>query len=419
MNIKEKLSALPNKPGVYLFKDTKGVIIYVGKAKSLRKRVASYFKLHDDIKTQILVSKLADVEYIVTSSEDDALILENRLIKKYQPRYNISLKDDKTYPSLKLTIHEKWPRLLFVRKKINDGSLYFGPFPGGVAREAIRLIKKIFPIRWCKESPLKKREQPCLFYRIGNCSGPCVGKVSRQDYMSLVQGIVLLLKGKSDEALNKLKEEMAKASKSQDYERAAGLRDKIKILQKLFEEHGLRKVPAPRKLSEVSELKKALKLKNPPMRIEAFDVSNISGSNIVGAMVVFYGGLPLRADYRRFKIKTVEEKPNDVAAIFEMVKRRYTLSLSKKLPLPDLVLIDGGQGQVNAAKKALKKAQLKNTPLIGLAKKEEIICLGNGKELKLPKTSAALQLLQRARDEVHRFAIAFHRQKRKKGLFAN
>ncbi|OGC21938.1 hypothetical protein A2291_05880 [candidate division WOR-1 bacterium RIFOXYB2_FULL_42_35] len=413
------MKSLPDKPGVYLFKDNKGLIIYVGKAKSLRKRVASYFQPHDDIKTQILAGRLRDVEYIATGSESDALILEDRLIKKYQPRYNISLKDDKTYPSLKLTIHEEWPRLLFVRKKEQDGSLYFGPFPGGVAREAILLVKKIFPIRWCKESPLKKRQQPCLFYRIGNCSGPCIGKICRKDYLNLIRGILLLLKGKSDKALKKLNQEMKKASRVLDYEMAAYLRDKIKTLQKLLEGQGLRKAPVPLNLADLTELKTVLRLRKSPLRIEAFDVSNISGSNMVGAMVVFYGGIPLKKDYRRFKIRSVEDKPNDVAAILEVIKRRYTLSLSKRLPLPDLILVDGGHAQVNAAKQALKEAGLTSLPMIGLAKREETICFASGEDLKLPKTSAALRLLQRVRDEVHRFAITFHREKRKKSLFAN
>ena len=190
-SLKEKLNSLPNQPGVYLFKDKNGVIIYIGKAKSLRKRVASYFTKPPEIKTGILLDRLYDIDYIVAGSELDALILEDELIKKYKPRYNISLRDDKAYPFLKLTVNEEWPRLFLARRKAKDGALYFGRYQGGMVRAIIRLVKKIFPIRWCKESPLRRREQPCLYYRIGSCSGPCLRKISHEDYLALVQGILV------------------------------------------------------------------------------------------------------------------------------------------------------------------------------------------------------------------------------------
>jgi excinuclease ABC subunit C len=419
-SLKEKLKSLPHKPGVYLFKDRKGVILYIGKAKSLRKRVSSYFTKPAEIKTSILLDRLYDIDYIVAGSEMDALILEDELVKKYKPRYNISLRDDKAYPFLKLTINEKWPRLFLVRRKEKDGALYFGRFRGGMVREVVKLVKRLFPIRWCRESPLRMREQPCLYYRIGSCSGPCIGKISQADYTALVQGIVLLLEGKMEEAIDKLGVEMEKASKQQDFERAAYLRDRIKVLQKMMEGKDLRKAPSPRLLEEVSELKKVLKLKRSPMRIEAFDVSNISGSNIVGSMVTFYGGLPLKNDYRKFRVRSVEKKPNDVAAIYEIVKRRYAGMLSKKMELPDLVMVDGGKGQVKAGRKGLREAGLTKVPIIGLAKREENIYLPRKtKPLSLAKTSSALQLLQRIRDEAHRFAIAYHRGIRTKSLFAS
>lgn len=417
-SLKEKLKSLPNKPGVYLFKDKKGIILYVGKAKSLRKRVASYFTKPADIKTSILLDRLYDINYVLAGSEMDALLLEDELIKKYKPRYNVALRDDKAYPLLKLTIKEKWPRLFLVRRKEKDGSLYFGRYQGGMIREVVRLVKRLFPIRWCKETPLKMRKQPCLYYRIGSCSGPCIGKISQQDYMSLAQAIVSLLEGRMSEAIKLLEEEMKKSSQNQNFEQAAYLRDRVKILQKMTEGKELRKSPAPRRLSEVDELKKVLKLAKMPMRIECFDVSNIQGKNIVGSMVAFYGGLPLKSDYRKFKIYSLEEKPNDVAAIFELVKRRYTKTLAGKLPPPDLVMVDGGKAQVNSAVKALKEAKLK-TPIIGLAKKEETIYFPTKKALKLRKSSAALRLLQRIRDEAHRFAISYHRAKRAKSLFAS
>jgi excinuclease ABC subunit C len=419
-SLKEKLKALPSKPGVYLFKDRNGVILYVGKAKTLRKRVASYFSKSPDLKTSILLERLYDIDYIIAGSEMDALILEDELVKKYKPRYNITLKDDKSYPFLKLTINEKWPRLFLTRKKVKDGALYFGRFRGGMIREVVKLVKRLFPIRWCKESPLRMREQPCLYYRIGSCSGPCVGKISHADYLALVQGIVLLLEGKMGKAVQKLKGEMERAAAERDFERAAYLRDRIKVLQKMMEGKDLRKAPTPRLLEEVLELKRVLKLKRSPMRIEAFDISNISGSNIVGSMVTFYGGLPLKNDYRKFKVRSVEKKPNDVAAIYEVVKRRYTGMLSEKMELPDLVMVDGGKGQVRAGVRALKDAGVTGIPLIGLAKREEeIFSPQKSRSLLLKKSSVALQLLQRIRDEAHRFAITYHRKRRAKSLFAS
>jgi excinuclease ABC subunit C len=418
-SLKEKLKSLPNQPGVYLFKDKNREIIYVGKAKVLRKRVASYFRSQPDLKTSILLDRLFDIDYIVTGSELDALVLEDELVKKYKPRYNISLRDDKAYPYLKLTVNEEWPRFFLARRKERDGSLYFGRYQGGMVRAVIRLVKKLFPIRWCSESPLKKREQPCLFYRIGSCSGPCIGKISRDDYLALVQGIILLLEGKMDQAIDKLREEMEKASREQNFEQAAYLRDRLRLLEKMREgKPNLAKAPSPRQVGELTELQAALKLKKLPLRIEAFDISNIQGSNIVGSMVTFMGGLPLKNDYRRFKVKTVKGKPNDVQAIYEVVKRRYAGSLTNKLEWPDLVLVDGGLAQVNSGQKALREER-KEIPVIGLAKREEEIFFpARRAPLRLGRQSCALQLLQRIRDEAHRFAVAYHRQKRRKTLFA-
>ncbi|MDD5382681.1 MAG: excinuclease ABC subunit UvrC [Candidatus Margulisbacteria bacterium] len=417
-SLKDKLKALPNKPGVYLFKDRKGEILYVGKAKSLRKRVTSYFSKQPEIKTSILIDRLYDIDFIVTGSELDALILEDELVKKYRPRYNISLKDDKAYPFLKLTVDEEWPRLFLTRRKEKDGALYFGRYQGGMVREVIRLVKKLFPIRWCKESPLRKREQPCLYYRVGSCCGPCIGRISRQDYLALVNGIIALLEGKMAEALARLQEEMQKAAKNQNFEQAAYLRDRIKLLQKMIEGKELVRTPAPRVLSGINELKRELNLQAEPMRIEAFDISNIQGSNIVGSMVAFYGGLPLKSDYRMFKVRSVERKPNDVAAIYEVVRRRYTKTLARKLPLPDLVLVDGGPAQVNSGANALAEAKLGKMPIIGLAKREEEIFIHKKrKPLLLPRNSPALQLLQRMRDEAHRFAVSYHRRRREKTLY--
>jgi len=417
--LKEKLKSLPPKPGVYLFKNQKGEVIYVGKAKSLRKRVASYFKAKPELKTSILLDHLYDIDYQVTASELEALLLEDELIKKYKPRYNVALRDDKAYPFLKLTVNEQWPRLFLVRRKEEDGALYFGRYQGGMVREVIRLVKKLFPIRWCKETPLKMRQQPCLYYRIGSCSGPCIGKISQEEYRSLVSGIISLLEGKMEEAKERLREEMERASRQLDFERAAYLRDRIKILDKMMEgKTNLAKTPSPRLLSEVEELKQVLGLARPPMRIEAFDISNIQGYQIVGSMVTFVGGLPLKSDYRRFKVRSLEKKPNDVQALYEVIKRRYAGSLAKKMETPDLILVDGGRAQVSFGEKALKEVGL-NRPIVGLAKREEDLYLPQRGPLKLDKRSASLQLLQRIRDEAHRFAVAYHRERRGKEMFAS
>ncbi|MBN3033154.1 MAG: excinuclease ABC subunit UvrC [Candidatus Saganbacteria bacterium] len=417
-SLKEKLRSLPARPGVYLFKDKRGEIIYVGKAKSLRRRVASYFRPRPGLKTSVLLERLYDIDYIVTGSELDALLLEDELVKKYKPRYNVALRDDKAYPFVKLTVNEEWPRLLLARRKEDDGALYFGRYQGGMVRAVIRLIKKLLPIRWCKESPLRKREQPCLYYHIGACAAPCTGNISHDAYLALVDNVRRILEGKMDKAIDGLKAEMAKASAKQDFEQAAFLRDKIEMLEKMREgKHDLAKAPAPRLIGEVTELQKALRLAQPPMRIECFDISNIQGSHIVASLVVFLGGLPLKNDYRHFKVRSLRDKPNDVQAMSEVVTRRYTGSLSKKMELPDLVMVDGGLAQVNAAERALLAAKV-NRPVIGLAKREEAVYFpGRSKPLRLPRAGEALKLLQRVRDEAHRFAVTFHRARRRKTFF--
>ncbi len=417
-SLKEKLAALPAKPGVYLFKDKSGTIIYIGKAKSLRKRVASYFRPNQDLKTTILLDRLYDIDFVETGTEMEALVLEDELVKKYRPRYNISLKDDKAYPYIKLTVNEEWPRLFMARRKEQDGALYFGRFRGGMVRAVISLAKKILPIRWCKETPLRMRQQPCLYYRIGSCSGPCIGKINHDDYRLLVQSIILLLEGKIADAMEKIGEEMKRASASKEYEKAAMLRDRIRLLEKMMEgKTNLNRAPSSRLLAEVSELQRVLKLAKLPMRIEAFDISNIQGTNSVASMVTFLGGLPLKNDYRRFRIRGLAGEANDPASIAEVVRRRYGGTLARKMDLPDLVLVDGGLAQVNSAERALCAAGI-DRPAIGLAKREEEIYFpGRRTPLRLARVSSALKLLQRIRDESHRFALAYHRQRRSRALF--
>ncbi len=535
-NIKSKLKFIPEKPGVYLFKGEADKIIYIGKAKSLKKRVASYFsKAPDSKKTELILRDLKNIEYIVASSELEALMLESNLIKKFRPRYNIVLRDDKQYPYLKLTLNEEWPRLIIVRRIEKDGAKYFGPMSGGAARDVIRLVKRLFPIRWCKETPLKKRKQPCMYYHIGRCIGPCAEEISREEYIKLCRAIMCLIEGDIDETIKELQTEMEEASRELQFERAKLLRDRLIKLKKMsrgqrvvsqdledrdviaisrvgeracavifhvrrgklvgrdfFYPHetaeatdeellthsviqyymdvsyipgeiivenkvldaGLvesllektagkrvnlrveEKAPlvkmakensrlllerkiisqAEGDLGSLEDLKQKLKLDVLPVRIEAFDVSNISGTDIVGSMVTFVGGLPYKRDYRRFEVKSVK-KADDIAAIYEIVKRRYSGSLKLKLGLPDLVLVDGGIGQVRAGRKGLKDSQISHIPIISLAKKfEDVYVPSRSKPLKIGKDSKALRLLQRIRDEAHRFAVTYHRKKREKQL---
>ncbi|OGC10719.1 hypothetical protein A3J90_05585 [candidate division WOR-1 bacterium RIFOXYC2_FULL_37_10] len=406
--------AFPPLPGVYLFKDANGQAIYVGKAKSLKNRLASYFQKNiESPKTRSLIDHYKTVEYIVTPSELEALLLEQKLIKKFKPKYNVQWRDDKRYPYLKLSINEDWPKLFLVRERENDGALYFGPYEAGSVRETIKLIGKLFLLRKCKASPLKKRKQPCLNFYMKRCLGPCTGTVSSEEYKNIVLAVAALLDGNLDETISNLEKEMQKAAKNEDFEKAAYIRNKINKIKKIHrtKPSWMPHIKAIKYEPALKELKKVLRLNKKPYRIEGFDVSNTQGAEIVASMVVFVRGELHKEDYRKFIIKTVTG-PNDVASIYEVVYRRYAGTLKEKLPLPDLILIDGGKGQVESAYKAMKKAGAE-IPLISLAKKEELIYSpGIEKPLKLPEVSEALKLLQRIRDESHRFAINFHRKRR-------
>lgn len=408
----------PDKPGVYIFKGSAGRALYVGKAKSLKKRLNSYFsKTIDHPKLRLLLSKYKTIDYTITKTELEALLLEARLIKKYQPHFNITLKDDKQYPYLKLTMNEEWPRLLVVRKLEQDGGVYFGPFEGRAVREALRQIKRIFPIRWCKK--FRRRQQPCLHYYLKHCLSPCTGKVSHADYLRLCRAAAVFLSGDLEKTIKHLEAEMAKAAREKKFEEAAKYRDKIRNLKRLLQkqEAGLlfKRHEVKWAQEALEKIKEALGLGKIPERIEAFDVSNISGSNMVASMVVFEKGLPKKSDYRKFKIRGLGDRQNDVAAIREAVLRRYTKTLKDTLPFPDLILIDGGIAQVRFAESALIEAGRADIPVIGLAKREEEIFFPDKNvPLKIRKDSPALQLLQQLRDEAHRFAVGYHRTTRKR-----
>jgi excinuclease ABC subunit C len=541
--VEQRAKEAPEEPGVYIMRDSKGKVIYVGKARNLRNRVKSYFvpSNRTDAK-DALVSNIASLEYVVTSDEAEAMILECDLIKKYQPKYNVAWKDSKTFPYIKVTLNEEIPRVLITRELLDDGAKYFGPYTRfRNVKENLKYIRRLFGI--CgSESPIQvgRMKRPCLEYHIYNCSGPCVGKVSREAYRSRVEQLLLFLAGEKEELVEQLYLEMEKASQELRFEDAAKIRDRIGgveraigrqkflstkfrdtdiigfeklgrkvciellflqsgklverkdfvreekgdatddelisgfvkqfyidaevlpekiIVEKDFEDKELvekwlekkkgervqvrtpineeeesrvkyakkvammilneRKMKSELEreltLDSVKDLQNLLKLPEPPIRIEAFDVSNIMGEDAVGSLIVFEEGRPKKEDYRRFKIETVKG-PDDTAMMGEIVHRRYRGLLERGETPPNLILVDGGKGQLNAAVNSLKILGL-NIPAVGLAKKfEDIYTPGEGEPISLPSDSKTLFLLQRVRDEAHRFALSYHKKLREKKL---
>jgi excinuclease ABC subunit C len=535
--LKEKLAVLPDKAGIYFFKKENGEIIYIGKARSLRDRVRSYFLPTSDFKVSNIISETVDIDFILTGSEREAAFLENNFVQRYQPKFNLRLKDDKSFPYLKLTVAETFPAVSLTRKVETDGARYFGPFsPASQARKTVHLLNKYFGVRACEEAVPGKRRRPCLEYDLKLCSAPCVGYVGEIEYRENVENALLFLEGKTERLLKNLKERMSGAAERQDYEQAAQWRDLIRTIELIkerpkvisvalenidifglarekdsvciyvffmrkgkvreAEEMVLRedeKVSAPEILSRIlkdfyeksedipdkillpvlsssitdleerlsakkgkrvrisvpkkgkdkklvdladrnaeilkkkrqavpsslEELASVIGLGAPPLRIEGFDISNTGGDESVGSLVVFEKGRPKNDEYRKYKIRTVEGS-NDVASLKEVVLRRYSRILEERQKLPDLVLVDGGKGQLQAAETALRALGLGGLPLVSLAKREEIVFTRKMKEgLRLDRTSPALKLLQFIRDEAHRFAISFHRRRREKKSFAS
>ncbi len=533
--LRNKLKELPDLPGIYLFLDEDGTPLYVGKAKSLRKRVANYSKKGDDVRLATMVDEACDLDYVVTDSEAGALLLENTYIKRHQPRFNIRLRDDKTYPYLKLTMADEYPRLAFTRRIRSDGAEYFGPFlPGGLARRAIKIAQKLFQVRVCRIEIDGTLPRPCLYHDMKRCLGPCVdGLTTRADYSEAVEQCRLFLAGKTDVLLRDLKQNMEAASARLDYEGAARVRDVIfdiesvsrrqqlstgrgedvdiyglyaasghaavtslimrngQVLDRreLFFE-GLGPVAPARLLSELlpqiydvttfvpseihlplpidgedalvewlSEkrggrvylrmpsrgpkaervslamqnarlayrrrfrldsgvhqgalaLQEHLGLDGLPERIEGFDVSTFHGAETVASLVVWQSGRMNKRDYRSFNIRGLEG-PDDFASIRQAVHRRYRRVLEEVGDMPDLILIDGGRGQLNAALAALAELGVEDTPIVGLAKREEEIYSPAVPEpRRLPRADAGLRLLQQVRDEAHRFAVSRHRRRR-------
>lgn len=534
--LKQRLAELPDKAGIYFFKNAGGEIIYIGKARSLRDRVRTYFLAPADFKVANIRAETADVDFILTGSEKEAAFLENNFIQRYQPKFNLRLKDDKSFPYLKLTVGEKYPSVTLTRKVEEDGARYFGPFsPASQARKTIHLLNRYFGIRGCEEKTPGKRRRACLEHDLKLCSAPCVGAVGEAEYREDVANGILFLEGRTEQLLKALRQRMDAASARLDYEQAAHWRDLIRTIEQIKERprfisvgledtdiFGLARdrgqvglyiffmrqgkvreaeelvirepegnstetvltrlltgfydqskdVPgqillshAPAALPELSRrisgkkgafvrilvpqrgrdkklvdmavrnaerlLKKAepehpvlselagiLRLDKPPGRIEGFDISNTGGEESVGSVVVFEDGKPSRSEYRKYKIKSVAG-PNDVASLREVIGRRYARQLREGGKLPDLILVDGGKGQLQAALTELGTLGLAGTAVVSLAKREEILYTPADKDgLRLERTTAGLKLLQHIRDEAHRFAITFHRQRRKKKSFA-
>jgi excinuclease ABC subunit C len=407
MDLKKKLKSLPSATGVYLFKDCQGKVIYCGKAISLRKRVPQHFKAGSSAWKDNLRKQVAEIEYILTSSEAEALILENALIKQWHPLFNVAYRDDKSYPYLALTA-EKFPRLLIVRRKDKQGlGEFYGPYANAkVLRQAVEWMRKIFPLRTCR----KLHKSPCLNFHLKQCLGVCVGKVGEREYAQIVQELRMFLQGGKAKLLHYLQEIMKEKSAENDFEAAARLRDRIQALAQV----GARTLEA-KKTEPVWLLKEFLGLENLPMRIEAFDISNLFGKEAVGSMVYFSLGKADKNNYRRFKIKSISGI-DDYAMISEVLSRRYKRLLKEKKPLPDLILIDGGKGHLETAKRRLENLGLRQVPVFALAKQKEEIFFPDGTFRILAKDSPAGNLLKRIRNEAHRFALSYYRHLKNKSV---
>ncbi len=529
MDLRKKISAFPPDPGIYFFKNARGGVIYIGKARRLRDRVRSYFQPSDDPKVAAILAETADVEYVLTASEREAAFLENSFVQQSQPKFNLRLKDDKSFPYLRVTAGDPVPGIYFSRRVGPGPTRFFGPFnPAHEARQTIRLVGKAFGLRTCEPAVFRKRKRTCLEYDLKQCAGPCVGLITEAEYRRNVEDALLFLEGKTERLAEDLGKRMRLAAGRQAFEEAARWRDVLKTVEQVrikpalvsvrledqdvfgyasggglhavhvfvmrkgktvraraivrdeppdrpreevlaevlsafyaqadppprllvpfppaggkrlaaeFSARTGRKVAilaAPRgrarailemsarnaeralaerdeALGSLLELKAALGLETFPVRIEGFDVSNTQGTETVASMVSFENGRPWKDGYRKFRIRTVEG-PNDVAALSEVLKRHYGRAVEERKSLPDLVLVDGGKPQLHAARRVLAELGLGNLPLASLAKREEtVFSAGRKSGLRMARTSAALKLLQHIRDEAHRFAISFHRQRR-------
>lgn len=405
--LKMRLTELPDKPGIYLFKDDSGKPIYIGKAVSIRKRVLSHFRNFGESfsKAGLMLQEVRRIDYIETPNEAEALLLEAGFVKENMPKYNAMLKDDKSYPYLKIT-NEKFPRLVITRGRKPDGGRYFGPYTSGfLLKKGLKILRKLFPMRTCHPMPKKV----CLMYHIGQCKGPCVGEIGEKEYGEMVKELTYFLEGRRDALVRSLAKRMKEHSERREYEQAKVLYEQMLALSDVSHS------PQP-KIGEdiLQNLQKALSLPAKPERIECFDISNIHGSEAVGSMSVFVHAKPARKEYRHFRIKTVQGI-DDYQMMKEVIRRRYSGSLSGKTPMPDLILIDGGKGHLSAAKSELDALGLEKQAIISIAKQHEhLFSPDRPAPYVFSQSSPFLQLLMHLRNEAHRFAITYHRRLHRK-----
>lgn len=428
--LKERLQTLPDRPGVYFMRDRQGRIIYVGKAVSLRQRVRSYFReasrLRGDPKLRSLVHSIADFDFIVTRTEAEATLTEGRLIKEYRPRYNVAFRDDKRFLLIRVDLRDPWPRFDAVRVRKNDGAEYFGPYASTrAARAALEFLDKRLGLRRCRPiHPDADDHRHCINDIVRYCSAPCIGRITREEYLSRVQSACAFLRGERPDLLEDLAEAMQAAAREMDFEKAAALRDTLLLLRRAIAERarGTKdlSVRAEEAQQGIRELQAVLGLPAAPRLIEAYDISNISGTYAVGSLVCAIDGLPDKRRYRMFRIRAAAGR-DDPAMMAEVLRRRFERAVEEESALPDLVLVDGGLTQLRAARAALDQLGLTTLPAAGLAKRfEELYWQAPGRArhevVRLSFDSPALKVLQRIRDEAHRFAIKYHRRLRHRVL---
>ena len=428
----EKVKSFPTTPGVYLMKDSTGVVLYVGKAKNLRNRAAHYFTKAalEDFRTADLVPLIADIDYLEAETEVDALLLEARLVKDIQPRFNVELKDDKTFPYLQIRVREDFPRVEFTRTPRRRGVLLYGPFTSARGlKRAMNLLQRLFQFRNCsldivENDPRWRWFRPCLLHSIRQCTAPCNFRVTKEDYRKQIRKLRMVLEGKKDRLLREMEQEMQEASAALLFEKAARLRDDIEALKKLGQRGDVQRDAQPEVFpidpkKGLHGLRKVLGLAQTPRTIEGVDIAHLGGQDTVASLVHFIDGLPFKPGYRRYRIKSVEGV-DDFASIREVISRRFRRYPGKEEVYPDVLLIDGGLGQLNAAREALQLLGVEPPCLISLAKREEEIYRpGETEPLRLSRHSAALRLLQYVRDEAHRFAQHYHHLLRRKRMEGN
>ncbi|GIW91402.1 MAG: UvrABC system protein C [Pirellulaceae bacterium] len=429
--LSEKARQFPQRPGVYLLKDASGAVIYVGKAKSLRARAATYFQKQakEDVRIADWIDRVADVDYVECASEVDAMLVEARLIKDLQPRFNRQLRDDKTFPYLMITLREDFPRVEITRQPRTTGTKLYGPFTSVRAlRGAVQLLQRIFKFRTCsldidENDPRWRWFRPCLLASIEQCTAPCNLRISKEEYRRDIRRLMMVLDGRKAELVEQMREEMLAASRALDFEKAARLRDEIALLDALDRRGDPSKHVQPEVFhvdpqKGLTGLRKILGLSQPPRTIEGIDIAHLAGNQTVASLVQFIDGLPFKPGYRRYRLRNVEGI-NDFQSMFEVVGRRYRRLEEEGTVFPDLLLIDGGKGQLNAALEAFRQQQLEPPMVVALAKRnEELYLPGRAEPLRLSRHSFALRLLQYVRDEAHRFAQHYHHLLRRKSILA-